>query len=317
MFDPEGWAYQFGLRWPVARKLRFEQRFIGIEIASEGALVESDGQLYCFDRISDRTRKPAAEAYDHGTPYRGYRYFDRYEEPQIETLIALVNELCDRFAIPRRIPDRFLDYYGEQLESFEGVIGHNMVRPDKTDPLPDPAFWQRVVDGCGLTPVSIGAPHAAAVPVAAGTAAPAAAHAGAATTGGAAAAAGAAPVTDAYGPAAAARASGASGAAARATAPTPAPAAASAAARDVDIEALHRHNAEQLNRMNVAAAGVVSALLDELERAGRRTYIRLDNAAERGHTVDYTLVRGDRALVARVARAGLRERDRSPTGGET
>jgi hypothetical protein len=45
VFDPKGWAYQFGLGWPQKDKIAFEKRFIGIEIASEGALRESGGNF--------------------------------------------------------------------------------------------------------------------------------------------------------------------------------------------------------------------------------------------------------------------------------
>jgi hypothetical protein len=153
VFDPAAWAWQFGLKWPNASKLAFEKRFIGIEIASEGALVESNGELYCFDRISPRTRKARSEALDFGSPYRGYRYFDRYEPSQIDALVLLIDELCDRFAIPRRVPGRFTEYYGPALSGFEGIIGHAMVRTDKSDPVPDAGLWERLVRECRLTVV--------------------------------------------------------------------------------------------------------------------------------------------------------------------
>jgi len=63
-FAPEGWAYQFGLTWPQDTRLAFERRFVGIELASEGALIERDGALYCFDRVSPKTEKPREEAFD-------------------------------------------------------------------------------------------------------------------------------------------------------------------------------------------------------------------------------------------------------------
>jgi hypothetical protein len=43
VFPPDAWAYQFGLTWSTAQRLQFERRFIGIEIVSEGALVEQEG----------------------------------------------------------------------------------------------------------------------------------------------------------------------------------------------------------------------------------------------------------------------------------
>ena len=43
LFPPDAWAYQFGLIWSTAQRLQFERGFIGIEIVSEGAVVEQEG----------------------------------------------------------------------------------------------------------------------------------------------------------------------------------------------------------------------------------------------------------------------------------
>lgn len=71
---------------------------------------------------------------------------------------------------------------------------------------------------------------------------------------------------------------------------------------DDDVEELFRHNAETLNKMNVAAGAVVSALLAELERDGRNTYIRLKNPVPNGHVVEYDFVKGNRSYVERAGR---------------
>lgn len=151
VFEPEAWAWQFGLRWTPTDKIAFEKRFIGIEIASEGALTESAGQLYCFGTISPRSRKPKEEAFDCGRDYRGFRFFDRYEPEQMGALCGLVNFLCDTFHIPREVPSDPMEFRGEGLKQFEGIIGHTMVRVDKTDPLPDPAFWEQLQRTCNLS----------------------------------------------------------------------------------------------------------------------------------------------------------------------
>ena len=153
-FDPKFWAWQFGLKWNVEEKAAFEKRFIGIEIASEGGLIEQDGKLYCFDRTSDRTLKKKEEAFDYGQDYRGYRYFDRYEPKQVESIIELVNDLCQRFSIDRNVPSDYLGFHGKKLGSFQGVIGHVNVRLDKSDPAPDVEFWEKVINECGLKKVA-------------------------------------------------------------------------------------------------------------------------------------------------------------------
>jgi hypothetical protein len=156
VFAPEAWAYQFGLSWRVDRKLAFEKRFIGIELASVGPLLEKDDCFYCFDRVDNKTRVDKRTVFDFGRPWRGYRYWTRYPNAQVDALIALLHELLVRFGIERQVPSDFLRFYGEELFDFEGVIGHTMVRMDKTDPNPDVEFWTRVVSECGLQSVAVG-----------------------------------------------------------------------------------------------------------------------------------------------------------------
>lgn len=248
VFDRRAWAYQFGLPWALEKKLAFEKRFIGIELANLGALMESDGELYCFDRVLPQNRVPRDRAFDFGRPWRGYRYWARYTNAQTAALIELIDELCEEFGIPRRVPAGFLDFYGEELEDFEGVIGHTMVRSDKTDPLPDESFWRAVAHACGLERTTVGG---LGEPVAEASDETAAAG----------------PMTDTQ-----------------------------------RLE-LFDHNARQINEMNQAAAGLVMALVDELERDGRNTFIRLSDPAQGGHTIRYEFVEGDPDLVPLAARS--------------
>ena len=154
-FDPACWAYQFGVPWERDQRLRFEKRFIGIEITSEGGLLQHQGRLYAYDTAWPEFEKPRSEAFDAGAPYRGYRWFGRYQAEQLDALGRLVNELCERFAIPRVRPEEPYRFYGRALQSFEGIIGHAMVRVDKSDPAPDPRLWQALRHLAAVRPAPV------------------------------------------------------------------------------------------------------------------------------------------------------------------
>lgn len=239
VFDPEAWAYQFGLRWPLEQKLAFEKRFVGIELANRGPLIERDGQLYCFDRVSDGTRVDRDTAFDFGEKWRRYRFYTPYPEVQLTALIELVDTLCDRFSIPRAVPEDPLAFFGQDLSEFSGIIGHTMVRPDKTDPNPDAEFWRTIVTECRLVEVGV-----QSEPPTEGQ-----------------------PMTD------------------------------------TQIEALGKENAQEINRLEPAAGGLVAGMLRELRKPGRDTYLRLSDGQDRGHTVRYAFVEGDRDLIGKAAKA--------------
>ncbi len=160
LFDPAAWAWQFGLDWPDEKRIAFEKRFIGIELVSAGGLTERSNQLYACEWLPRPIEIPRKYAFDAGAEYRGFRWFDSFEEKQLATLGALVDALCTRFSIPRVYPAPPFDYYGEALARFEGVIGHAMVRADKSDPAPDLKVWQALAQHAALRPVAVAAPPA-------------------------------------------------------------------------------------------------------------------------------------------------------------
>ena len=70
-----------------------------------------------------------------------------------------------------------------------------------------------------------------------------------------------------------------------------------------DIDALFKHNVQEINKMNVSAGSMVKGLIMELERKNRNTYIKLRDAENNGHSVSYDFVSGQRDLVAKIAKA--------------
>lgn len=150
VFPPECWAYQFGVKGAD-----LERRAIGIELASEGALAERDGILYAFDGqrrlgwANDLESQGRAERHD----WRGYRWFDAYDERQVTMALRLVVHLCERFAIPKQCP-LDADLYGpadrRRWWEYRGVVHHVMFRADKSDL--HPGFpWHRLRMAFGTT----------------------------------------------------------------------------------------------------------------------------------------------------------------------
>ena len=155
VFDPLYWAHSLGLKLP--KNVLYNQRCIGIELASEGALrsgnelnIKSNSTnfdtnyLYAFD-IDVPPFKNAKKLYhmyndknkyfDCVLPFRDYSFFDIYDEPQVVATISLVNHLCEQFSIPKQlIPNNDkLAFMPSVLDTFSGIITHVNVRNDKSD----------------------------------------------------------------------------------------------------------------------------------------------------------------------------------------
>lgn len=139
VFDPRFWAFHLGLRGTGGR---VDARSIGIEMASEGWLEERDGELFAFGHRFE------GEVHDHGSPWRGHRFWAAYTSEQAGSAIALVDHLCQVFGVPRSTPGDHLAF-DRGLFDFRGVLGHHHLRPDKTDV--HPGFpWADLVNRCQL-----------------------------------------------------------------------------------------------------------------------------------------------------------------------
>ena len=133
-FSPEFWAYHLGIKGGTAQ----ERRSIGIEIVNVGPLqVAKDrpGVLTWWPRDWNEKFCQLDEPDKYvESAYRGKRYFARFGDAQMDATARLVNELCERFSIPRRLPGA-----AQRLEkdasfaSFSGVATHANFRDDKWD----------------------------------------------------------------------------------------------------------------------------------------------------------------------------------------
>lgn len=157
VFDPWYWAWHLGLK--SADNTIRNKESVGIELASEGALksgyqlnsvlkqqVFDEEWLYSFD-IDIPPFKNAKKLYhilhdsdkffDLIIPFRGYWYFDAYDDAQVRACHELVAHLCVQFSIPRILlpKDERFTFNPSYLE-FNGIVTHCNVREDKTDLCP-------------------------------------------------------------------------------------------------------------------------------------------------------------------------------------
>ncbi len=158
LFDPTlGWIYHLGIALDDKRcsftpgikysKGELDKLSIGIELASEGGLYSKDNKLYNF-KIGNEYKGSKYIKLDN--PWRGFQYFDQYEDVQLQALANLINYLLNKFpTINRTVLTTYDTVSLEFLKTFSGVNTHYHFRKDKTDV--NLAFsWEHLADTCRL-----------------------------------------------------------------------------------------------------------------------------------------------------------------------
>jgi N-acetyl-anhydromuramyl-L-alanine amidase AmpD len=146
-FDPSRWAFHLGIK----ATHKHDRRSIGIEIANVGPLKLSPQDpnvlnwwppeekfLTKFCGIVD-TDKYVKQR------YRNFDFYAAFPEAQVESVVQLVHQLCDRFNITRAIPpqQKRAEFDMAFFDDFKGIATHSNFRSDKSDI--GPAFdWSRL-----------------------------------------------------------------------------------------------------------------------------------------------------------------------------
>lgn len=176
VFPPECWAYHLGLKTTSS----VDKRSIGIEIASEGALLEREGKYYAFGRLAECTlyNGPVYDvsalnsagsfvtASSSAALWREYRYFAQYTPAALASVFALVDQLLTLFSISRQTPANHVDFDLPEYTNYQGVLTHCQLRRDKSDVHPGFA-WDQLIAYCGLQPTHANNPQQALVATAA------------------------------------------------------------------------------------------------------------------------------------------------------
>jgi len=130
-FDDKYWAYHLGIK---GSKGKYDKKSIGIEVCNYGYCRVVDGK---FINYVNR-EVPANEVVDLGKEFRGYRYWERYTDEQIESLRKLLLYLIDKHDIDfeRGIYDWDWFEYAPDKMNESGIKTHTQSRKDKTDMFP-------------------------------------------------------------------------------------------------------------------------------------------------------------------------------------
>lgn len=93
-FSPRYWAHQLGLK--SRRNTFLNQKSIGIKLCNYGQLIiTNDDRFFTTTKIEI----PETDIIELSTPFRGFKYYHKYSDAQIESLGILINKLSKDFDI--------------------------------------------------------------------------------------------------------------------------------------------------------------------------------------------------------------------------
>jgi N-acetyl-anhydromuramyl-L-alanine amidase AmpD len=138
-FEDTHWSYHLGINTSNSKELN--SRSVGIEVCNYGPLkLSKDGTFYNY------VNKPISEkdVVELSKPFRGYLYYEKYTDLQLENLRKLINYLKMRWnmEIESGIYNEEWFEYDDKWFSLGGLRTHTQVRKDKFDMFPQPELIQ-------------------------------------------------------------------------------------------------------------------------------------------------------------------------------
>lgn len=139
-FSSKHWAYHLGVKQEVFRAWKvpyteLDKHSIGIEICNWGQLDLENGK---YINYVDR-EVPADQVTKLDKPYKGYTYFHKYSDAQIESVKNLLLYWRDAYKIDLTFNyDQLFTVNTKALKGENGLFTHNSYRKDKVDIYPCP-----------------------------------------------------------------------------------------------------------------------------------------------------------------------------------
>lgn len=130
MFDDSMWSYHLGGSCVGGNKAMSRQS-IGIEISNYGPL-KLEGGTYTDAYKNLYTTDPA---YVDKTSFRGYDYYAKMTDVQIDAVCHLLHDICERHSIPDTYKTDTGNVFRTAADAlaYSGILCHTDVRSDKFD----------------------------------------------------------------------------------------------------------------------------------------------------------------------------------------
>jgi N-acetyl-anhydromuramyl-L-alanine amidase AmpD len=138
-FSSRHWAWHLGIDQEDfarngAKYSNLNKLSVGIEVCNWGYLKKKGDKYYNY---AGGVVNPSYVT-ELETPYKGYKYWYKYSDAQIESLRQLVVYLCDTYDIPKEYRSEIWAIDKEAFKGSKGIFTHNSVRKDKSDMYPCP-----------------------------------------------------------------------------------------------------------------------------------------------------------------------------------
>ena len=136
-FGSQYWAYHLGLANKHFKAhslpyLNLDKVSIGIELISWGVLTKK-GKKY-INYVGGEIDESEVEVLDK--PFRGSKYYHKYTDAQIDSVVKLLKLWNERYNIDITYQEDIFDICPRALRGEGGIFTHCSVRPDKSDVFP-------------------------------------------------------------------------------------------------------------------------------------------------------------------------------------
>ncbi len=148
IYDEKYWSYHLGIRGVESKNWINDKRSIGIEIVNIGPVWNKNGKWVDYvkkewpeDKIIKGKNRDAAG----GVKFPG---------SQVDAVCDLVNYLCDKWSIPRKVPKNKMSCQLPAISMFKGIVTHQMFRQDKYD-MGAAWPWDKMIKMCRLKEINL------------------------------------------------------------------------------------------------------------------------------------------------------------------